>query len=63
MNEEILYNKYYENFTSFKEVVLDFLGGLADPAIDLARKLAKRITDSFSAIGKVFSQEKVHAAV
>lgn len=63
MNEEILYNKYYENFTSFKEVVLDFLGSLADPPIELAQKLAKRITDSFSAIGKIFSQEKAHAPV
>jgi hypothetical protein len=63
MNEEILYNKYYENFASFKEVVLGFLGSLADPPIEVAQKLAKRITDSFRAIGKIFCQEKAHAPV
>lgn len=57
MNEEVLYNKYYENFKSFKDAVLGFLESLFDPPIELAQKVTKRITDSFSAIGKVLSKE------
>jgi transposase len=62
-NQEILYNKYYENFTEFKEAVLGFLEKLADPPIELAQKLVKRITDSFSAIGKASSQGKTYATI
>lgn len=59
MNEEVLYNKYYESFKSFKDAVLGFLESLFDPPKELAQKVAKRITDCFSAIGNVFYAEKV----
>jgi transposase len=59
MNEEVLYNKYYESFKDFKEAVLGFLENLLDPPKELAERLKRRITDSFSAIGKAFSVEVV----
>jgi transposase len=63
MNEEVLYNRYYESFTSFTDAVLGFLGSLSDPPIEMAQKLTKRITDSFSAIGKAFSMEQAIAII
>ena len=63
MNEEVLYNKYYENYMDFKDAVLGFLGSLSDPPIELAQKVAKRITDSFSVIGKAFSTEQAIATI
>lgn len=54
MNEEILYNKYYERFTDFKNAVMGFLERLSDPPKELLDRLVKRLTDSFSALGKVF---------
>lgn len=52
MNESILYNKYYEKFSQFKDAVLGFLQSLSDPPIELAGRIATRITDSFQTIGK-----------
>lgn len=63
MNEEVLYNKYYEKYQDFKDVVLGFFAKLADPPIELAQRLAKRVTDSFSPIGRAFSTEKVGATI
>jgi transposase len=63
MNEEVLYNRYYEKFSDFKEAVLGFLESLLDPPAELGQKLAKRVTDSFRAIGKMFSMEQNNAAV
>jgi transposase len=57
MNEEILYNKYYEKFIEFKVKVLDFLGSLLNPSIKLLEKLEKRLTDSFRVVGKMFKTE------
>lgn len=58
MNEEILYNKYYEKFIEFKMKVLGFLEGLLNPSIELLGKLEKRLTDSFRVVGKMFNMEK-----
>lgn len=63
MNEEVLYNKYYERFTDFKDAVLGFLESLSDPSIEVTERLIKRITDSFRAIGKTFSKEIAGASV
>ena len=63
MNEEVLYNRYYENFKSFKDAVFGFLESLFDPPIELAQRVAKRVTDSFSVIGKPFSTEKAVATI
>jgi len=52
MNEKILYNKYYEKFSDFKEAVLGFLEGLAEPPLELAKQLTTRLRDSFQIIGK-----------
>lgn len=52
MNEKVLYNKYYEKFSEFKNGVLGFLQSLSDPPLDLAKQLASRLTDSFQTIGK-----------
>jgi hypothetical protein len=57
MNEEILYNKYYEKFIEFKSEVLGFLKSLLNPSIELLRKLEKRLSDSFRVVGKVFNME------
>jgi transposase len=51
MNENILYNKYYEKFSEFKETVLGFLQGLSDPPPDVHAVLTRRITDNFRTIG------------
>jgi transposase len=52
MNEKVLYNKYYEKFSEFKNGVLGFLQSLSDPPLDLAKQLASRLTDSFQTISK-----------
>jgi transposase len=57
MNEEILYNRYYEEFIEFKTTVLGFLESLLDPPIGLLGKLEKRLTDSFRVVGKTFNLE------
>lgn len=57
MNEEILHNKYYEKFIEFKTEVLDFLGSLLNPSIELFKKLEKRLTDSFRVVGRMFNME------
>jgi hypothetical protein len=63
MNEEVLCNKYYESFTSFTDAVLGFLSSLSDPPIEIAQRLTKRVTDSFSVIGKAFSAEQAIATI
>jgi transposase len=52
LNENILYNKYYEKFIEFKDAVLGFLRSLSDPPQELAEQVAKRVTDRFQIIGK-----------
>jgi transposase len=52
LNEKILYNKYYEKFSEFKEAVLGFLKSLLDPPLELAQLLTSRISDSFQTVGK-----------
>ena len=59
MNEEILYNKYYEKFTEFKTEVMGFLESLLNPSIELLGKLEKRLTDSFRLVGKLLNMEKL----
>ncbi len=52
LNEKILYNKYYEKFSDFKDTVLGFVKKLSDPPLDLKEQLAKRLTESFQVIGR-----------
>jgi transposase len=63
MNEEVLYNQYYEHFIDFKNAVLSFLGSLANPPVELFQRLTNRITDNFRVIGKVFTREVSVASV
>lgn len=57
LNEEVLYNKYYQEFIEFKKAVLGFLESLLDPPVELLRKLKKRLTDYFRVVGKMFNLE------
>jgi len=52
MNEKVLYNKYYEKFSEFKETVLGFFQSLSDPPLELAAQLATRVTDSFQTLNR-----------
>ena len=54
-NEWVLNNKYYENFSEFRNSLLSFLGSLSDPPPDLLKILKSRITDNFRAIGSILS--------
>lgn len=49
--EHVLYNKYYEKFSGFKEAVLGFLQGLSNPSSETRELLERRITDNFQIIG------------
>ncbi|HJZ23761.1 MAG TPA: IS630 family transposase [Candidatus Babeliales bacterium] len=51
MNERVLYNKYYEQFSCFREAVFGFLESLYDPPKDILEALTKRITDNFHIVG------------
>jgi len=47
VNENVLYNKYYEKFSAFKEAVLGFLEGLFSPPQKIKELLESRITENF----------------
>ena len=49
--EHVLYNKYYEKFSGFKEAVMGFLQGLSTPSSEMRELLEQRITDNFHIIG------------
>lgn len=49
--ENVLYNQYYEKFREFKDAVLGYLKGLADPPEDVVDRLKSRINDNFYIIG------------
>jgi transposase len=51
MNENILYNKYYEKFSEFREAVLGFLQGLNTSVGDIRKALERRVTDNFCPVG------------
>lgn len=51
MNENVLYNQYYEKFVQFKDAVLGFLEGLCSQCTELRIALESRVTDNFRAIG------------
>ena len=51
MYERVLYNKYYEKFSKFKEAVLGFLEGLFTPSPEMKELLDRRITDNFYVVG------------
>ena len=63
MNEEVLYNRYYESFSGFRDAVMGFLECLAAPPIELTERLSKRITDSFRVVGKVLTTEQAIATI
>ena len=48
--KRILYNKYYEKFSEFKEAVLGFLQSLLNPLPETKELLDRRITDNFHII-------------
>ena len=48
MNERVLYNKYYEKFSDFRNAVLGFLQGLN---VLEKEALKRRVTDNFCAVG------------
>jgi transposase len=50
MYEHVLYNKYYEKFSGFKDAVLGFLQGLFNPSSEMKALLERRITDNFHII-------------
>jgi transposase len=49
--EHVLYNKYYEKFTDFREAVLGFLQNLFHASVEMKKALEQRITDNFHIIG------------
>jgi transposase len=49
--EHVLYNKYYEKFTDFREAVLGFLQNLFHASAEMKKALDQRITDNFHIIG------------
>lgn len=51
MNENVLYNRYYEKFESFKKAVFEFLEKLVDPKEEILSILKNRITDNFRVMG------------
>lgn len=56
--EHVLYNRYYEKFSNFRNAVLGFLESLATPPPIVQTALSKRITDNFHPIGSAVSLEK-----
>jgi transposase len=62
LNELILYNKYYEKFSDFRNAVLGFLNSLVEPSALILEVLVKRLTDNFRAIRGPFTQEKINGA-
>ena len=59
MNERLLYNRYYEKFSDFKNGVLGFLEGLFNPTIDMLDALKRRITDNFHVVGSVLAKSSI----
>jgi len=56
--ENVLYNRYYEKFSSFRDAILGFLESLFDPEPEIQKTLSSRITDNFRPIGVPVSSEK-----
>lgn len=50
MHEKVLYNRYYERFSEFKDAVMGFFQGLLDPPRELRKVLENRITDRFQRV-------------
>ena len=59
MNERMLYNRYYEKFSDFKNEVLGFLEGLFNPTIDILDALKRRITDNFHVVRSSFANSSI----
>jgi hypothetical protein len=62
LNERVLYNKYYEKFSEFKEAILDFLQSLAESfqmieeeLHNKGRELILRIVAMLTKMAKVHS--------
>lgn len=53
MKERVVYNTYYECFSSFKQAILNFLGSISniDPTSELGMVFGRKIQDRFSPIG------------
>jgi transposase len=56
--ENVLYNRYYEKFSSFRDAVLGFLESLSDPPPPIQTALSNRITDNFHLIDSPVLSEK-----
>lgn len=59
MYEQVLYNRYYEKFQSFKEAVLGFLSSLTMKKEKIKNMLKKRVRDRFRPIGNNRINEEV----
>ncbi len=51
LNENVLYNQYYEKFSEFKGAVFGFLQSLYEPSHEMKKLLDSRITDKFRITG------------
>lgn len=59
MNEQQLYNKYYEKFSGFRNAVLGFLEGLFSPKQEVQKALSDRITDNFQVFGSAATNSSI----
>jgi transposase len=50
MNEAVLYNKYYETYSAFRDAVLGFLEGLNETTKETRIALERRLTDRFRVV-------------
>jgi len=53
MNEQVINNRYYKEFKSFRKQVMRFLSGLLSPPKDILGPLTSRITDNFRVCSQV----------
>lgn len=58
-NERVLYNKYYEKFSDFRNAVLGYLEGLWAPTEEVLAVLKSRITDNFHVVGSIFAKSSI----
>jgi transposase len=55
VNQQILYNTYYETFSEFKKSILGFFEKLSTPCSNVYEMLTTRITDNFRVVVAAFS--------
>ena len=55
VNESVLYNKYYEKFSAFRDAIFGFLHDLAIATGSTRKAFVRRITDNFHLVGEPLS--------